>query len=723
LNDAKPALEPPARPKRRARTWLFRIGGVLAGLCVGLVVAELAFRWRDHGAFPHLNVYKSDAELGVRLMPGTEENVSFDGNPVTHVRINDAGYRGADWGAPAADEVLVVGDSQVFGLGVEEDETFSAKLAAALGRPVRNGGVPTYGPGEYRAVIAEQLAARHPKTVVVAINLVNDLFEIQHPNKDRHAVWDGWAVRKELAPTSTTSFPGRDFLYRRSHLFFALRKWRAQESDEGGLPSEGTWRDAVTTGQQLTAAHEKTKAEKSKHAQDLAAIEKALRDDDDKLDELTQNENLSDVIYTGDTAHTFDPSQIDTWTGAKANPGDIVFDNSGGEEARNVTATAEQIRQAAAARAKMRAKIQAWAAKHKGKLADAIKATATSFSSDTAKLTDLDAQRIVDLLDPPLAPYIREVNQLVTAGGARLVVVVLPIDVQVSAEEWKKYGHAPMEMGPSRALGTEIAVWCTEHGISALDATDTLAAAEPGAFLKGDIHMTPKGHAAVAAALAKVIAAPAPTPALVATRSAVPVPAVWRAAPEVVVAGSSDANCETKKVREWLRIVCVRSPDAFPYGIQIHKDDGGDALAIAMPNEVSLLAPVVPGKEVTATITWTNGTRDVHVGWAGDKPQWQIGKLVRGKPVIPLDPYWYEAPSAKTYKFASPVEQELCRCWGENYGKKEVTFFDPTTGRETAKLPACSGVYGTADAACIAPKAGKAPTCDEEIRCMWRANE
>ena len=50
---------------------------------------EGVFRLRDHGAFPHLNVYRADAALGVRLVPGATEKISFSGNPVTSVRINE----------------------------------------------------------------------------------------------------------------------------------------------------------------------------------------------------------------------------------------------------------------------------------------------------------------------------------------------------------------------------------------------------------------------------------------------------------------------------------------------------------------------------------------------------------------------------------------------------------------------------------------------------------
>src|SRR5262245_46723740 len=101
------------------------------GLLCSLAAAEGLFRWRDRGAFPHLNLYVADARLGVRLQPGGSERISFAGNPVTSVRINGAGIRGAELGPPAQDEILVVGDSQVFGLGVEEQETASSRGASA----------------------------------------------------------------------------------------------------------------------------------------------------------------------------------------------------------------------------------------------------------------------------------------------------------------------------------------------------------------------------------------------------------------------------------------------------------------------------------------------------------------------------------------------------------------------------------------------------------------
>ena len=67
-------------------------------------------------------------------------NFRFRDNPMSRIAINSAGYRGPEWPAAgeSTDEIIVVGDSQVFGLGVEDDETFAAVLGRLLDRPVIN---------------------------------------------------------------------------------------------------------------------------------------------------------------------------------------------------------------------------------------------------------------------------------------------------------------------------------------------------------------------------------------------------------------------------------------------------------------------------------------------------------------------------------------------------------------------------------------------------------
>ncbi len=94
---------------------------------------------------------------------------------------------------------------------------------------------------------------------------------------------------------------------------------------------------------------------------------------------------------------------------------------------------------------------------------------------------------------------------LCDARGAHLVVLALPLDVMVSADEWAKYGAPPRDPRAQRGLVDDVLATAAAIGIDAVDATPALAAAEPGAFLLGDLHLTPKGHRAVADALASTM--------------------------------------------------------------------------------------------------------------------------------------------------------------------------------------------------------------------------
>jgi hypothetical protein len=688
---------------------------VFVGLGVGLGIAELVFRHRDGGAFPHLNIYRPDPALGVRLEPGATEQVAFGGNPITSVRVNAAGYRGADWPAPAAgasDEVLVVGDSQVFGLGVEETETFSARLAELSHRPVINAGVPTYGPGEYRAVIAELIDRRHPATVVLGLNMVNDLFEASHPNRTRHAVWDGWAVRKESAPGEVSSFPGRDLLYRRSHLFFALRKWwhASDPTEERGFASEGTWQDLIATGNSLTTERKARDDQARKSQTERRAIEQQILGVDNRIEQALY-EVLGQEVYP----------QYRLIAASNANPGDIV-DDSRGEDARSIVVTSDMIREGVAFRAKLRDELADWAKRHRGKDAKDVATALDSRSQALARLAALDANTLNSVLEPPLAAYIRDVATLCAQHGARLVVLILPIDIQVSADEWKKYGKPAVDMAPTRVFHDELVAAAAAIGVSALDASTALAAAEPGAFLDKDIHMTPKGHAAVAAALAKVIAAP--PPAVEVARTEVPIPLAWREAPEVIATGSTSAGCETKRVHEWLRVLCGRvvqstvpasaeSDERFvvddPIRVAIESDATGEAMALALPHQTSLVAPVLRGRDLAVQFTWSDHTRRLRVRWPSGQPAPTIAfeapvKIAGHK--LAVDPY---RRIDEVQTFESPVERAICKCWNTTF---KLEHEKP---EDKAEVFACSGAYGSPDAACTTRYAGD---CVRMLECI-----
>ncbi|MFY0535611.1 hypothetical protein [Nannocystis pusilla] len=350
-DDGPASRTPSPTPRRRGLRALSITFQLLLGLGLGLALTEVAFSVRNGGAFPHVNFYVADPELGVRLEPGATMEFQLKPNPPSTIHVNSRGYRGDEWPAPGGDEVIVVGDSQVFGLGVDDDRTFSAQLAQLSGRPVINAGVPTYGPMEYLAVARELLAERRSKTVVVVLNFVNDPFEIDRPNRDRHAVWDGWAVRSETAPTQVTQFPGRKWLFSKSHAFYTLRRWLhargtveiPEDSELGspvdaGTPSEGGLDDLVLASRSARAAadaeHQTAVAALTGSRARLDAVDKQIADQ-----RVTIDRKLAASSEDGKVGNF----QLEV---ARGKPGDIVREDYG-ESSRSLQVTASLIRQAA----------------------------------------------------------------------------------------------------------------------------------------------------------------------------------------------------------------------------------------------------------------------------------------------------------------------------------------------------------------------------------------
>jgi hypothetical protein len=643
---------------------LRRIALASAGVLVALVVVELGFRVRDHGAFPHLNLYRADAQLGVRLLPGATEKISFSRNPVSRVRINQAGYRGPEWPARAEGEILVVGDSQAFGLGVDEADAFAWRLGERLHRPVANAAVPTYGPEEYNAVLAELLPSRRPRTVVYTINLANDLFESAHRNTTRHAVWDGWAVRKEHAPSSVAWFPGRSLLYRHSHAFFALRGlWfqRHGGADEAAVPSEGSWRDLVDVGKQIgdeqAQAHAAHEAERKKRDETLRQARQEIR----KLDQT-----LGDAIAKAIPDEGEDFPGAGTLRTARANPGDIVRVYYG-EGSQPIPALAAEIQKAAALRKKFEDKLRA----------ERDEATLQALARRDALDDELKALRAAPeqalRSRSPLRPHLERARKLCAEHGAELVVLVLPLDVQVSRDEWKKYGKvAALDMTATRVLMDDVLALAEELGARAVDGWPVLAAAEPGAFLDGDLHMTPRGHDAIATALARTLSGPAvrpsKLPSLPLGRSAVPTPQEWaRAAPppddyDLSRSELRRAGCTILQVREWWKLSC---PDSR---LWLEIPGRGGPLVVNTDEGSSVVAPTIEGDRFQLRIfgkkTWL-----LRVEWALGEPRFSS--------------FMYDTPAKREAPVPSEAERSLCACHKEVHGAAD-----------------CTSLYGAAEAGC-----------------------
>lgn len=694
---------------------------LLLGLGLGAVIAEIVFMQRADGAFPHVNFYVPDPELGVRLEPGASMRFQLRPNPLTTIRVNSHGFRGDEWTAPGDSDVIVVGDSQVFGLGVEDDATFSAGLAARSGRAVINAGVPTYGPQEYLATARELLATRHPKVVVVALNFVNDPFEIDRPNRERHAVWDGWAVRSETAPTEVASFPGRHWLFSRSHAVYALRRWlhergttKAPESDESadpidlGTPSEGGLHDLVSASQRarMEAATAQSEAEKAL----AASTQRALSIDGDIV---TKRDELDRLVIRA-SEFEFDSFQKDV---ARGRPGDIVREEYG-ESSRSVTLTAAMIRDAARKREEhLKALLLAEQKKGKSEARDLLKAEETLVAERQALRLRI-AAGIPEIARPSslFHAYLQEFKALCDQHGAELVVVALPIDVQVSGTEWAKYGvkDAP-DMQGSLVLIDDLIADANALGLRALDATTALRAAEPGAFLDHDIHMTAKGHAALAEALAVTLGSPLvtplrrPAPGLPEGRSFVPTDAEWRAAGEIAVAGSTAAGCTTQIVREWLRVQCRRKKigDRFD---ALELREGGTPATMIMhtADALSLVTPMTVGAPITAHFHWKGKVRELSVRWpanADGKPKF-VGAFAELKDVpARQDPL-------------APAITALCEC-SEGLSSDEFCEF-PGTGQADdgayGCVTVCSKLWGDPRLAQACTAAF--PACKDRLACL-----
>lgn len=617
MTETAEAIEPtkPEKPKRR---WLRRSLAVVGGLVVGSLIAEGAFWLRDDGAFPHVNFYRPDAELGVRLRPGATMRFRFRDNPTTDIAVNQQGYRGADWPNSVENAVLVVGDSQVFGLGVNDDETMAAQLAELTGRAVLNGGVPTYGPAEYQAVVREQLEARDVTTVVYVVNMSNDFFEDTRPNTERHVVWDGWAVRAELAPETVTQFPGRELLYRSSHAFYALRRFLNDDAPRpDDLQSEGTWHDLVGLGTEAGTDRE-AEVDPAQRAEEVRLerlrLEQSASDADESVDErlrpVEQAEEVDDRFYL----------DVDL---ARGHPGDIVGETAA-EESREIAATASLIRRAVRHRAQL---IEA--RRDEDPLLARALETQNEIAAERERLRTLAFTREEARVPSSLESRIESVKALCDAHGAELLVVALPLDVVVSEDEWAKYGAERVDMEPTRVLLTDLVDSAHHLGARAFDATDALRAAEPDAFLDGDLHMTAKGQRALAEAVAAALEEPLPLrrpgPGLPEGRSHLPTNAEWVATPEITVRGSSAARCETVQVREWLRVTCLRHGRSRPTAIVPAADDV-EALVLVTEDAADYIVPLAAGTDIDTEFHWSDRSQTLTVRWEGDEPTMAFGE-------------------------------------------------------------------------------------------------
>lgn len=173
---------------KEPRLWRRLLKGSLlafTALVLTLLALEIGLRiFAEHPFGPEgelAGMYVNDGESSYRLSPGWRGEQTVDERTVS-IRVNSLGMRGPEIEprGPGQLRVLCLGDSFVFGYGVEDEETFASllpgELSSAVGRRVitGNAGVAGHGTVDMVRMFEHHRDAFDPDFVVASIYLGND---------------------------------------------------------------------------------------------------------------------------------------------------------------------------------------------------------------------------------------------------------------------------------------------------------------------------------------------------------------------------------------------------------------------------------------------------------------------------------------------------------------------------------------------------------------------
>jgi hypothetical protein len=164
-------------------------------------------------------LFLQDPVVGYRLKPGARarfRTADFD----TDIAINSAGVRDREFGPKAADEfrIVVLGDSLVLSVQVEQPETFTALLERRLnasrgpGDPryrVINAGVQGYGPVEELTFFEHVASGFDADVVLVGVFVGNDAMEANDTGAKVLPPADGAAAPAAPASSDAVKQPSR----------------------------------------------------------------------------------------------------------------------------------------------------------------------------------------------------------------------------------------------------------------------------------------------------------------------------------------------------------------------------------------------------------------------------------------------------------------------------------------------------------------------------------
>jgi hypothetical protein len=109
-----------------------------------------------------------------------------------------------------------------------------------------------------------------------------------------------------------------------------------------------------------------------------------------------------------------------------------------------------------------------------------------------------------------------------------------------------------------------------------------------------------------------------------ASRSKVPTIEEWNGVPrEINCPRSTPLNCETKMLREWLRVSCrpKSTTGGTPTNVNHKTGPTQETYLFAKGGVASLVTPVTRGKHYEATFAWTDKTQTLVVDWPQGAPR------------------------------------------------------------------------------------------------------
>jgi len=214
--------------RNRKRAFFFSAIALFLGTSVSLLIAEFAVRLFDPQTLSS-DIVEWDADVDYRLRPNARgRGVSPEFS--TEVRVNSLGFRGPEISPvkkPGVRRVLCLGDSFMFGAGLNENETLPYAVSRELERrhagnfEVINGGVYGYQTANELELFMKYGIPLNPDIVVILV-MTHDMVQ----NLDWYELTgDGLLKRKPFTSQYTQSraitryLPGAPWLREHSHLF------------------------------------------------------------------------------------------------------------------------------------------------------------------------------------------------------------------------------------------------------------------------------------------------------------------------------------------------------------------------------------------------------------------------------------------------------------------------------------------------------------------------